>query len=237
MSQAMTGEGTRLTLDLWHPDCWAIQATDRLPGGILAHAIYDSPTASTAKVNGIFTAYAETESQVEALLDDIESSPLTGTLNELHTRFDTRDRRNAPGSVLREFFLEYDPNDMICPQLLQKGFVHSAPGRIEGGRESWDVCYAGQRTEIEPKIDAICDETGADIEIARVRATGSNNSRNQLLDRLTSSQREVFELAKRRGYYEWPREVSTRELADELDIAKSTLLEHLRKAEATLLDF
>ncbi|GGL38115.1 hypothetical protein GCM10009037_22130 [Halarchaeum grantii] len=235
MSQATAGTGTHLTLDLWHPECWAIRATDRLPGGVLAHAIYDNPVGGDATARGVFTAFGESESEVEALLADIEDSPLTGSLNELQTRFDTR--RVTPGSVSREFFLEYDPSDMICPQLLERGFVHNAPGRIEDGRESWHVCYAGERSEIEAEIDEIRERTGADIEVASVSTAGTDARQTRLLDKLTPSQREVFELARERGYYEWPREVSTRELADELDISKTTLLEHLRKAEGTLLDF
>ncbi|WP_435101519.1 helix-turn-helix domain-containing protein [Halarchaeum sp. P4] len=234
MSQATAGTGTHLTLDLWHPECWAIQATDRLPGGVLAHAIYDTPVGGE-KVKGVFTAFGDSEEEVESLLADIEASPLTGSLNELQTRFDTR--RVTPGSVSREFFLEYDPSDMICPQLLERGFVHNAPGRIQDGRESWHVCYAGERSEIEAEIDEIRAQTGADIEIERISSSGTETRRARLLDRLTPSQREVFELARERGYYEWPREISTRELADELDISKTTLLEHLRKAEGTLLDF
>lgn len=234
MTETTSETGIHLTLDLWHPECWAIRATDRLPGGVLAHAIYDSSVSESTTVNGIFTAFGETESEVEALLAEIESSSLTGSLNELQTRFDTR--RVAPGSVSREFFLEYDPNDMICPQLLQRGFVHNAPGRIENGRESWHVCYAGERTEIESAIDAISDQTGADIDVASISSAGRSTRQALLLDRLTPSQREVFELARKRGYYQWPREITTRELADELDVSKTTLLEHLRKAESTLLD-
>jgi len=51
---------------------------------------------------------------------------------------------------------------------------------------------------------------------------------------LSERQREVFKLARRRGYYEWPREVSATELAEELDVSKATALEHLRKAEAKI---
>jgi predicted DNA binding protein len=39
-----------------------------------------------------------------------------------------------------------------------------------------------------------------------------------------------------RGYYEWPREVDAKTLADELGIAKATMLEHLRKAEGKVLN-
>ncbi|SEM06288.1 HTH DNA binding domain-containing protein [Haloferax larsenii] len=52
---------------------------------------------------------------------------------------------------------------------------------------------------------------------------------------LSDRQREVFELARERGYYAIPREVSGSDLADELGISKTTLHEHLRKVEAKLL--
>ncbi len=52
---------------------------------------------------------------------------------------------------------------------------------------------------------------------------------------LTPRQREVVETALDAGYFEWPREVTSEELAARLDISRPTFLEHLRKAEGTLL--
>ena len=236
MSDGAAAAGTHLTLDLWHPNCWAIQTTEEYDGGILAHAVYDTAAMGAESVNGLFTAYGESEAEVEALIDAVESSPLTESVSELRARFGNRRRRMAPGSVSREFFLDYDPTDMICPLLLEHGFVHSAPGRIEGGREYWDVRYAGERSEIESQIEAVVEKTGAEIDISRIGSGGGDAASERRLDVLTRGQREVFELARDRGYYEWPREVSTRDLADELDISKTTLLEHLRKAESKLLD-
>jgi hypothetical protein len=237
MSSDTAGGGTRLTLDLWHPNCWALEATSEYPGGILAHAIYDAPTAADDTVNGLFTVYGDSSAEVETLLDHIRDSRLTGEVQELKARFGRSSRSISPGNAAREFFLEYDPQDMICPKLVRQGFVHSAPCRIEGGREYWQVVYAGERERIEPKLDVIREEEGADIDVARIASSGSPDSeRERRLDTLTPSQREVFDLARDRGYYEWPRGVSTRDLADELDVSKTTLLEHLRKAEAKLLD-
>lgn len=53
--------------------------------------------------------------------------------------------------------------------------------------------------------------------------------------RLTDRQHEVVEYALESGYFEWPREITSEELAAELDISRATLLEHLRKAESKLL--
>ena len=89
MSDTGGGEkwsGTRLTLDLWHPNCWAIEATRQTDGGVLAHAIYNTPKAdgdAPNSVNGLFTAFADTNEEVEELLDAIRASDRAGDLLEL----------------------------------------------------------------------------------------------------------------------------------------------------------
>ena len=239
MTVAEQWSGTRLTLDLWHPNCWAIEATGRTDGGVLAHAIYNSPKtagAAPSSVNGLFTAFGETTEAVESLLDAIRASDRAGDLLELQERFGRA--RNAPGNVVREFFLEYDPADMVCPTLLEHGFVHSAPVRIEDGREEWQVCFVGERSEIRESLDGVREDAGAEVEIESMSSTGNGGQtvREQRLDTLTTTQRDVYEHAKAEGYYEWPRGTSTRALADDLGVSKTTLLEHLRKAESKLLD-
>lgn len=228
----------RLTLDLWHPNCWAIEATDRTGGGVLAHAVYNSPTAdkSPDTVRGLFTAFGNTSEEVEQLLNAIRDSKHSGEVFELQERFGRA--RNAPGNIVREFFLEYDPSEMVCPTLLENGFVHSAPVRIEDGSEEWNLCFAGDRTEIEESLDEVREQANAEVTVTAITTsnTPEHLTRDERLDTLTTDQREVFEHARDAGYYEWPREITTRELADDMDLAKSTLLEHLRKAESKLLD-
>jgi predicted DNA binding protein len=237
MSDRASMAGTRLTLDLWHPNCWAIEATQRAGcGGVLAHAIYNAPTVQAEAVNGLFTAFGDSTEEVERLLDAIRDSEHSGEVLELQERFG-RNHQRAPGNVVREFFLEYHPGDMVCPTLLKHGFVHSAPVRIQDGREVWQVCFAGDRAAIEPALDRVREEAGADVRVERITASDTTHSeRDRRLDSLTPTQREVFEHARERGYYQWPRGIATRELAAELDVSKTTLLEHLRKAESKLLD-
>jgi DNA-binding CsgD family transcriptional regulator len=52
---------------------------------------------------------------------------------------------------------------------------------------------------------------------------------------LTDRQREVLDVAVDLGYYEVPREATLDEVADELDVAASTVSDHLRKAEAAVV--
>ena len=61
------------------------------------------------------------------------------------------------------------------------------------------------------------------------------NGSSKDLDFLTEKQREVLELAVFKGYYEDRGEVTLKQLADELGIARSTTGEHLKRAESEVL--
>ncbi len=64
---------------------------------------------------------------------------------------------------------------------------------------------------------------------------GRYEASDRSLDALTARQREVLETAFRVGYFEVPREASAADVAAELDIGQSTVVEHLRRAERNLL--
>jgi predicted DNA binding protein len=52
---------------------------------------------------------------------------------------------------------------------------------------------------------------------------------------LSERQREAVLLAHQEGYYDWPRKIKATELAEEMGVAHSTYIEHLRKAEEKLI--
>ena len=56
-----------------------------------------------------------------------------------------------------------------------------------------------------------------------------------ILSCLTERQKEIITVAKKSGYYDVPRKVSTEELSRELGVSTATILEHLRKAENRII--
>lgn len=60
---------------------------------------------------------------------------------------------------------------------------------------------------------------------------------DSILKILTPKQLEISTLAVRSGYYETPRKISKKELSELSNIPRSTLQEHLAKAEAALVDW
>lgn len=74
-------------------------------------------------------------------------------------------------------------------------------------------------------------------EISRsVERLGDGTDDRLLLSTLTERQREVIETAFGLGYYEIPRRATHEDIAAALDLSGSTVDEHLRKAEATLME-
>jgi len=64
---------------------------------------------------------------------------------------------------------------------------------------------------------------------------GDYEGSEKTLDALTERQKEVVQVAYDMGFYDVPREVSTEEIAAELDLDASTVAEHLQRAERNLL--
>jgi predicted DNA binding protein len=223
-----------LTLSIWHPDCWTLEVTEQTAAGLLAHAVYNTPEEN---VKGLFTVYGDSVADVEDLIEATRESELTESVLELRERYNTGSSASTPGNTTREMFVEYDVDNTISDGLVSRGFIHNEPVRVRHGREYWPVFFPGDRDDVSGHLDDVRNEYDAEVEVTRITSSGRNNTEAlRRMDRLSESQREVFELARREGYYDWPRGTSTRELASELGVSKTTLLEHLRKAEAKLLD-
>lgn len=89
----------------------------------------------------------------------------------------------------------------------------------------------------EPAVlEAMLDQLPEEIT-AEVREVGEYDARpGQFGGNLTARQREGLAAARDAGYYEVPREGSVADVAEALGCAPSTASNHLRKAEARLVE-
>lgn len=225
--------GLRLRLDVWHPDCWTLQVTDSVDGGILGHGVHDVD----GQIQGRFTAYADSSACLDELLETIETSPHTNCVWVIDQAHGFGDEAMIPGNAFCGLVVAYEETNSINDPLVKRGFIPDAPVRIYDGQEYWHVVVHADKAEAHRRLDEVRGETGAEIEITYISSARGNIGRGLFWhDLLSDRQREAFLLARKRGYYQWPREVSATDLAAELDVSRTTFLEHLRKAEMKLLD-
>lgn len=97
---------------------------------------------------------------------------------------------------------------------------------ITANRREYTILFF-QREDLK----AIIEEFRRTGEVTLGKVSKFNESTAELTDR----QFEVVECALEEGYFEWPRNASSDEIAGELDISRATFLEHLRKAQSKLL--
>ena len=238
MSQSGTDGGhihphaSQLTLCIWHPNCWTLEATAEVDAGLIAHGVYHTDGVTNARC----TAYADSREDIEALIEEIEASPLTDDIKRVQEYFNPRLRGNAAaGNTTEELLVKYESCNSIHDAFVQRGFVPEEEIRVHDGREYWTVIITEDRMEIGRRLDEIRAEMSAEVTVEGMKSPDTQTTCDSPTAELSERQREVFKLAQQRGYYSWPREMSASELADEVDISKTTLLEHLRKAEVKLL--
>ena len=224
-------QASQITLKVWHPDCWTLQTTDRVDAGLIAHGVYKHNSTVAARL----TAYADTTADIDNLVAEIESSPLTDIVKVINEYFNPTLRTNAAGNATQELLVEYEPKNSIHNAFISRGFVPEEEIRVQGGYEYWTVIITASRETVQDRLDEIRYEMNAEISVEGMKSAHTDSAHRGNPKQLSERQREVFELAKREGYYTWPRESSASELAEELGIVKTTLLEHLRKAESKVL--
>jgi predicted DNA binding protein len=123
-----------------------------------------------------------------------------------------------------------DPDGTLLGLPYDHALIVETPIRFRGDG-SLRVRIVGQHATLRNALTAVPDDVRVTVEEVGRYTPGRKDARSLLTDR----QREIFETAVDRGYYRIPRGITQTELADELGLAPSTVDEHLRKAESTML--
>jgi predicted DNA binding protein len=218
-----------LSFELWHPDCWALQVTDSVDTELFAYGTLTDGQVARER----YIVSGDSEAALDQTVSTIKESSLTTTVAELGAT----PEGPAIGSHTREIFVEFDAANSIDSSFVTRGFVYDGLPKMVDGHEEWSVLVHAPRRAVIETLDTIRAERDAEISLERIAGveTPMGHSMDEREGHLSPRQQEALTLARERGYYEWPREVTAGELAAELGVAKTTFLEHLRRAESKLL--
>jgi len=139
--------------------------------------------------------------------------------------------------LIRSQHFEYTPLQV----LLHEGFIPlGGYGELRNGAESFDLLLT-DREDLAEAIELL--ERFGPVRIKYVsqdfqrRINPSVTEWNELFDAVTPRRRRILNKALEDGYFDIPRGTTFQEIADDLDIAKTTASQHLRKAEKSIMEF
>lgn len=223
----------RVDLIVQHPECWLIELTSETDVGILGRNIYRT---GKDRANSHVTLFSDHRNALDEAIETANASEHTLSIGDMMPGQEHL-VPVSPGKARREILVEHDPTKQVSEAFTSRGFVYGAPVDIRDGTEHWTLLTRNDRHTIQTALDKIRDRESAKIELVGIFEADRKTREGTLaLSRLSSRQREVFQLARRRGYYAHPKSATATDLADELGVTPSTVHEHLHKAEQKLLD-
>jgi len=94
------------------------------------------------------------------------------------------------------------------------------------------VSCIGSQQSLLKFIELVKKHVGSIANMTFKNAVYQNHN---ILSVLTEKQRDIILKAQKHGYYEYPRKINSKGLADKVNISRATLVEHLRKAEGRII--
>jgi predicted DNA binding protein len=232
-TESQSSGSLRVDLAVRHPECWIIDVSSETDIGVLGRGVYRT---SERRANSHVTVFGDRRSVLDEAIEVARASAHTAAVAEM-TGSGEHTVPVAPGKASRKLLVEHDPTKQVSDAFTSRGFVYGAPVDIRDGVEHWTLFTHEDRHAIRTALDEVRDSAAAKVELVGISAADTRSGEGSLpLYRLSARQREVFQLARRRGYYTPPKETTASDLAEKLGVTTSTIHEHLRKAEQELLN-
>ncbi len=144
--------------------------------------------------------------------------------------------RELHGKEIEMQLLEGDDGGKGCFTYFVRGTLHKISGYLTTPFEVKDgnlrFTLLGNASQVR---DFLEDTEKTGIQFKVVSLTDARFTFDSPLSSLTDRQREVLVTAYKLGYYDRPRKISSKKLAEQLNLSSSTLVAHRLKAERRLL--
>ncbi|HVL48346.1 MAG TPA: helix-turn-helix domain-containing protein [Candidatus Thermoplasmatota archaeon] len=202
----------RLSFDIAHRGCWATDLSARWPSVSFA---LRSSVPFEGRARDVLSVRAESAETLAAVAKTLQEHPGVKAAVAL-------DEEGGTGFYLVE---NRSQESLIEVITAHDGFL-LGPTLPSAGIEHWTIGLA-YRDRAKGLLEALGAHGPVRMQ-SLVRDTFPDL-------RLTDAQRRVLKAAIADGYYDFPRRTSPTDLAKRLGLAKSTVLEHLQKAEAKVI--
>lgn len=160
-----------------------------------------------------------------------------------NTRFDTVDEALADDPSVDEIVERYEFDDEKYYQIeWTESIIERIDSYLDKAASILDASAnsRGWRIQIRfatrDQFDTFCEHLQENEMSFQLKDLTKPGAPRQTFGELTPGQRDALVAARERGFYRVPREITTRELAAELDMAHQSVSELLRRGTENLID-
>ena len=175
-------------------------------------------------IDTVMTEEDITRDLVEINLRDRDSETIIGHIEEFEHVVSVEITERHKGRLLAIVEVRNCPG---CLSLTTADVFLLAAHTTEEQRLEWKVAFSN-REDLDNLIQEL-QGTGTDVELVRVSNTIDDGLR------LTDRQLRIVEVAFKRGYYDYPKRISIRELARIFGVSTATVSEILRRGQRKII--
>jgi predicted DNA binding protein len=215
-------------LELTH-NCFCTDVPEKMKDGKIKYLAYTGSTPHT-----VYHLFEVRSPELDKILEKIRKHPTVRQVQILRK-----------SDNLAEIHVESDKDPSTAEALLKSKSIFIQPAVYEGGVEKLVLMapsdenfrdfikHLDESFDVKLKSKHYLKEKEK-MSLDLFKSTGFIKLR-EAADLITDKQMEVFDLACKNGYYDEPKKISIRELAEMMDISEAAFSELLRKAERKLL--
>ena len=200
------------------------------------YGVFAEVLASTFRDRRYIGIMALETDDLDPAVEVVESHRMIDSVEVLERYDQPRSERTSATLLLEGDLVEFTP----LQTLMYEGFLPLGPTELADGRECFDLLLSN-RDELSDAVDLLSEFGPVSVDRIspdfRREVVPSHAEWQELLSSIPPRQRDILNTAVELGYFEIPREVTLEELAEELEITKTTASTHLRKAEGQLIEF
>lgn len=146
-------DALRLTLEVFHPDCWVLETTRQVDVGLLSYGCF--PRAD-GRATTLFTLYADTTAALDDGVATIRAAPAVYDVAGMIRDHCGRDHGRArAGNATRELLVDHDGTTRRSEEFTDRGFVAADPVDARSDTEHWTVLTRHDRAAVETLLDEV----------------------------------------------------------------------------------
>ena len=218
-------------IDVEHRGCWGPELTKKYKSLSMTFFCVVNPYENV--LNSIVRLNSDSPKNVQDVIEHMISSENILDIRKIGVI--EGGRKTIKNNNLLFFIKSEKPE--IMPLIEKYDLIPIPPVRVSHGIEEW-ILIVNNKKNLNKFYNNLKNRANTKIKEFKDFSLDFNLDLDfdpTSSSLITNKQKEVLRLFYKEGYYDWPRKVTVKEVTEKANLCRSTVQEHLRKAESKIM--